>query len=191
MFYNNYKWSQFSSIAQLCPTPCDPMNRSTPGLPVRINVSGVLHCTPETYIILHINYTYLNWKTIPQFKKRNISVFISHKHLIQCTVPNRSQKKKKMETDFIDQFSSKRWYNEIKLLTIYTVWSLRFSASVIRLNKRTKSLNISQVMWVEHSLSEELRWFNLFKICSKSSLKVKHSTQFTKTCGSWKQKQKV
>ena len=25
---------QFRSIAQLCPTPCDPMNRSTPGLPV-------------------------------------------------------------------------------------------------------------------------------------------------------------
>ena len=25
---------QFSSVAQLCPTPCDPMNQSTPGLPV-------------------------------------------------------------------------------------------------------------------------------------------------------------
>ena len=25
---------QFSSVAQLCPTPCDPMNRSKPGLPV-------------------------------------------------------------------------------------------------------------------------------------------------------------
>ena len=25
----------FSSVAQLCPTLCDPMNRSTPGLPVR------------------------------------------------------------------------------------------------------------------------------------------------------------
>ena len=25
---------QFSSAAQLCPTLCDPMNRSTPGLPV-------------------------------------------------------------------------------------------------------------------------------------------------------------
>ena len=29
------KWSvQFSSVAQLCPTLCDPMNRSTPGLSV-------------------------------------------------------------------------------------------------------------------------------------------------------------
>ena len=25
---------QFSSVAQACPTLCDPMNRSTPGLPV-------------------------------------------------------------------------------------------------------------------------------------------------------------
>lgn len=78
----------------------------------------------------------------------------------------------------------------MKLLTIYTVWSLRFSAAVTCLNKRTKSLNVSQVISVEHPSSEELRWFNLFKICSKSSLKVKHSTQFTKTCGSWKRKPK-
>ena len=28
------KLFQFSSVTQSCPTPCDPMNRSTPGLPV-------------------------------------------------------------------------------------------------------------------------------------------------------------
>ena len=28
------KTDQFSSVAQSCPTLCDPMNRSTPGLPV-------------------------------------------------------------------------------------------------------------------------------------------------------------
>ena len=27
-------WPQLSSVAQSCPTLCDPMNRSTPGLPV-------------------------------------------------------------------------------------------------------------------------------------------------------------
>ena len=32
--YYTKKWIQFSSVAQLCPTLCDPMNRSTPGLPV-------------------------------------------------------------------------------------------------------------------------------------------------------------
>ena len=29
-----YRFSQFSSVAQSCPSLCDPMNRSTPGLPV-------------------------------------------------------------------------------------------------------------------------------------------------------------
>ena len=33
--YETIKYSvQFSSVAQSCPTLCDPMNRSTPGLPV-------------------------------------------------------------------------------------------------------------------------------------------------------------
>ena len=37
-------WSsvQFSSVSQWCPTLCDPMNRSTPGLPV-------YHKLPEVY----------------------------------------------------------------------------------------------------------------------------------------------
>ena len=33
-FYRTIQFSQFSSVAQSCPTLCDPMNRSTPGLPV-------------------------------------------------------------------------------------------------------------------------------------------------------------
>ena len=38
---------QFSSVAQLCPTLCDPMNRSTPGLPVH-------HQLPEfTQTLVH------------------------------------------------------------------------------------------------------------------------------------------
>ena len=32
--FNRYSSVQFSSIAQSCPTLCDPMNHSTPGLPV-------------------------------------------------------------------------------------------------------------------------------------------------------------
>ena len=31
----NLKLAQFSSVAQSCPTLCDPVNRSTPGLPVQ------------------------------------------------------------------------------------------------------------------------------------------------------------
>ena len=33
-FNVEFKIIQFSSVTQLCPTLCDPMNRSTPGLPV-------------------------------------------------------------------------------------------------------------------------------------------------------------
>ena len=45
---NNISHSvQFSSVAQSCPTLCDPMNRSTPGLPVH-------HQLPEfTQIHIH------------------------------------------------------------------------------------------------------------------------------------------
>ena len=38
---------QFSSVAQSCPTLCDPMNRSTPGLPVH-------HQLPE-FIQTHVH----------------------------------------------------------------------------------------------------------------------------------------
>ena len=41
------KYLQFSSVAQSCPTLCDPMNQSTPGLPVH-------HQLPEfTQIRIH------------------------------------------------------------------------------------------------------------------------------------------
>ena len=33
-------WVQFSSVAQSCPTLCDPMNHSTPGLPVHHQLLG-------------------------------------------------------------------------------------------------------------------------------------------------------
>ena len=34
IYYYGQEPLQFSSVAQSCPTLCDPMNRSTPGLPV-------------------------------------------------------------------------------------------------------------------------------------------------------------
>ena len=49
---------QFSSVAQLCPTLCDPMNRSTPGLPVHTNSRSPLRLTsiesvmPSSHLIL-------------------------------------------------------------------------------------------------------------------------------------------
>ena len=37
---------QFSSVIQSCPTLCDPMNRSTPGLPVHHKLWSLLKLTP-------------------------------------------------------------------------------------------------------------------------------------------------
>ena len=39
--------AQFSSVAQSCPTLCDPMNRSTPGLPV--------HHKPPEFTQTHVH----------------------------------------------------------------------------------------------------------------------------------------
>ena len=49
---------QFSSVAQLCPTLCDPMNCSTPGLPVHHHLPEFtqthIHCEvmPSSHLIL-------------------------------------------------------------------------------------------------------------------------------------------
>ena len=49
---------QFSSVAQSCPTLCDPMNCSTPGLPVSTNSQSSLRLTsieslmPSSHLIL-------------------------------------------------------------------------------------------------------------------------------------------
>ena len=47
LIINQFSSVQFSSVAQSCPTLCDPMNRSTPGLPV-------YHQLPE-FIQIHIH----------------------------------------------------------------------------------------------------------------------------------------
>ena len=38
LFFLTWPSVQFSSVAQSCPTLCDPMNRSTPGLPVHYHL---------------------------------------------------------------------------------------------------------------------------------------------------------
>ena len=55
---------QFSSVAQSCPTLCDPMNRSTPGLPVH-------HHLPE------FTQTYVHW----------VSDAIQPSHPLSCPSP--------------------------------------------------------------------------------------------------------
>jgi len=49
---------QFSSVAQLCPTLCDPMNSSTPGLPVHhqlwssLKLMSIESVMPSSHLIL-------------------------------------------------------------------------------------------------------------------------------------------
>ena len=53
---------QFSSVAQSCPTLCDPMNRSTPGLPVH-------HQLPEftqTHVHQAISSSVVPFSSCPQ-----------------------------------------------------------------------------------------------------------------------------
>ena len=49
---------QFSPVAQSCPTLCDPLNRSTPGLPVHhqlpelLRLMSIESVTPSSHLIL-------------------------------------------------------------------------------------------------------------------------------------------
>ena len=56
--FDDYHSVQFSSVAQLCSTLCDPMNRSTPGLPVH--------------------------HQLPEFKLMSIESVMPSSHLILC-----------------------------------------------------------------------------------------------------------
>ena len=53
-----YSTVQFSSVAQSCPTLCDPMNCSTPGLPVltisrsSLRLTSIASMMPSSHLIL-------------------------------------------------------------------------------------------------------------------------------------------
>ena len=55
---NIFSSVQFSSVAQSCPTICDPMNRSTPGLPVHHQLPestqpmSIVSVMPSNHLIL-------------------------------------------------------------------------------------------------------------------------------------------
>ena len=49
---NSQALIQFSSVAQSCPTVCDPMNRSTPGLSVH-------------HLLLEFTQTHIHWVVMP------------------------------------------------------------------------------------------------------------------------------
>ena len=55
IFHLHFVNVQFSSVAQLCPILCNPMNHSTPGLPVHHQLPEFIqtHIHPSNHLILH------------------------------------------------------------------------------------------------------------------------------------------
>ena len=51
-YYSQQPRYQFSSVAESCPTLCDPMNRSTPGLPVHHQLLSIESVMPSNHLIL-------------------------------------------------------------------------------------------------------------------------------------------
>ena len=54
---------QFSSIAQSCPTLCDPMNHSTPGLPVHRQPQSLFKLTPIESVLPSSHL--ILWRPLP------------------------------------------------------------------------------------------------------------------------------
>ena len=63
--YANY---QFSSVAQSCPTLCNPMNRSTPGLPVHHQLPEFtqthVHRAKKTSASRHLSWEHIDFETV-------------------------------------------------------------------------------------------------------------------------------
>ena len=104
---------QFSSVAQLCPTLCDPMNRSTPGLPKFISINlilwthlcfwpiwlqdskiGIFHiCYPVnfyTYQMLNslflIKVTSIHLKNLDKSEKKEIKTYRDNDEMLICYI---------------------------------------------------------------------------------------------------------
>ena len=80
---------QFSSVAQSCPTLCDPMNCSTPGLPVHHQLLEFTQTQADLKCLLISLVIYCNWITKKEFRFSenivisliNTSVLIMKKYL--------------------------------------------------------------------------------------------------------------
>ena len=58
----------FSSVAESCPTPCDPMNRSTPGLPVHYSLEN-LKTQKSRPLTKKIKYNPQSHNILPQMSR--------------------------------------------------------------------------------------------------------------------------
>ena len=66
-------FSQFSSVAQLCPILCDPMNRSTPGLPVHHQLPEF---TPTLSVRPAISFSVVPFSSCPQSLSASESSYV-------------------------------------------------------------------------------------------------------------------
>ena len=69
LLYSKFQFKcsvQFSSVAQSCPTLCDPMNRSTPGLPVHHQLPEFTQSHPWS------QWCYSHPKTLIDISRKNI-----------------------------------------------------------------------------------------------------------------------
>ena len=71
---------QFSSVAHSCPTLCDPMNRSMPGLPVHHKLlefthSAIKRSISESVLMRLINLEPITQSEVSQKKKDKYCIF--------------------------------------------------------------------------------------------------------------------
>ena len=70
--------SQISSVAQSCPTLCDPMNRSTPGLPVHHQLAYSNSCPSSQWCHPGISSSVVPFSSCPQSLPASGSFPMSH-----------------------------------------------------------------------------------------------------------------
>ena len=70
--------SQISSVAQSCPTLCDPMNRSTPGLPVHHQLAYSNSCPSSQWCHPGISSSVVPFSSCPQSLPASGSFPVSH-----------------------------------------------------------------------------------------------------------------
>ena len=74
-------WNDFSSLTQLCPIFCNPMNRSTPGLPVH---HQLLEFTQTRDLAAAAAACPLSWWCHPAISSSVVELVMPSSHFILC-----------------------------------------------------------------------------------------------------------
>ena len=76
-----YNMIQFSSVTQLCPTLCDPMDHSMPGLPVRYNSRSIPKLMSTELVVPSNNFMVCHPLLFPPSIFPSIGVFANESAL--------------------------------------------------------------------------------------------------------------